>query len=296
MTFVRRFRWIVVPLVLLAGGLARLPLEQGFLDEARARHLAEEPLNLSLREELGQNFFIAVLGGFRSLVASLVELESIDAWQDHEWEKVDAAYALATRLQPREYHYWDFRSWMSAYNAYDHYAWRDESRPGLREWRLNHYFNHGVEVLKEALRWLPNDYRVYAQLGVLVSSAKNANPNHAEAAEWYAKAYEKAPKRRSTRYLWRNHVFQLAETPGKELEAWRLLLELYNSPGMSDRTPTVDTLLVVTYPEAKKRDPSITLPADLEARREEILARYLEFQKRRGEPIPRVESPGFKRP
>ena len=87
-------------LVIVAGGVLRLPLEQGYTAEMRRRHLLEEPLDVSMRDELGQTFFIAVLGGFRSVVASILELKTITPWQQSNWGVVDEFYAICTKLQP----------------------------------------------------------------------------------------------------------------------------------------------------------------------------------------------------
>ena len=70
-------RWKKIALafaVIVAGGAARLPVEQRHMESLRAQNLQERPLGLSLRDDLGQSLFIATLGGFRSPVASIMEL------------------------------------------------------------------------------------------------------------------------------------------------------------------------------------------------------------------------------
>lgn len=67
-----RWKSLLLALALIAAvGAIRLPLEQRYTENMRREQLLETPLNLSMRDELGQTFFIAVLGGFRSVVASL---------------------------------------------------------------------------------------------------------------------------------------------------------------------------------------------------------------------------------
>lgn len=273
MNAVRPRKWLCAVLILLLGGLARLPLEIAFARELYTRQLSGERLNLSLRDELGQSFFIAVLGGFRSLVASIIEMQNIDTWQQQNYAKVDAAYALCTRLQPREYHYWDFRSWMSAYNAYNYYKYEDLTRPGLQPWIRQNLVDHGIAVLKEGMKHLPDDYRLPRSLAMLASDfGRNRHANYEEAAFWYHKAWELRP---SHRFLWRNYVYNLARAPGREADAWPLLLEMYESgpPPRGDRTPTGITLLARLYPIVKALRPGTTLPPDVAARLPEILAR-----------------------
>ena len=273
MNTVRPRKWLIAALILLVGGIARLPLEHAFSKELQTHRLAEEKINLSLRDELGQSFFIAVIGGFRSLVASIVEVENLDSWQEQNWAKVDAAYSLCTRLQPREYHYWDFRAWMSSHNAFDYYLYEDMTRPGLQPWIRQNLVEHAIKVLKEGMEHLPNDYRLPRSLAMLMADFdKNRDANHFEASQWYYKAWELRP---SLRFLRRNYIYNLARSPGHEIEAWPLLMEMYNSgpDPASDRTATGMTLLVQLYPKVKAALPETTLPPELAAKAPQILAR-----------------------
>ena len=275
MISIRPVKLLLAALVLLAGGLARLPMEHAFSKELKAEELSGESLNLSLRDELGQSFFIAVLGGFRSLVASLIEVENLDAWQQQNWAKVDAAYALCTRLQPKEYHYWDFRAWMSAYNAFDHFKYQDLTRPGLKPWIRQNLIDHAIKVLKNGTKHLPDDYRLPRTIGTLTSDfAKNRDADYYEASQWYYKSWQLRPDHR---FLWRNFVYCLARAESHELKAWPLLLEAYHSGPAdhpeSDHTNTVRTLMALLYDKVKAARPDTVLPAEFDAARPQILAR-----------------------
>lgn len=273
MNAVRPRKWLYAALILLAGGAARLPLEQAFSRDLKTRGLAEERLNLSLRDELGQSFFIAVLGGFRSIVASVIELQSIEPWQKQNYARVDAAYALCTRLQPREFHYWDFRAWMSAYNAFDYYKYQDMTRPGLQPWIRQNLVDHAMEVLKEGMVHIPDDYRLPRALAMLMQDfEKNQHADYYEASQWFYKAWQLRPRHR---FLWRFYIYNLAKAPGHEAEAWPLLLEMYNTgpAPTSDRTPTGITLLAALYPKVKAIQPDAALPPEVAADLPNILAR-----------------------
>lgn len=276
MTAIRPRKWLLATLVILIGGLIRLPLEIPLARELQARHLAEEKVNLALRDELGQSFFIAVLGGFRSLVASVVELETIDSWQAQDFAKVDAAYALCTRLQPRVWHYWDFRAWMSSHNAFDHFKYEDMTRPGLQPWIGQNLVDHAIAVLKEGTQHLPEEYRLRQSIAILMADReKNAKADYLEASQWYYKAWQLRPR---NRFLYRFYVYYLARSPGHELEAWPLLVEMYNTgigqppDKPTDRTPTCITLLAQLYPKVKALQPGTTLPPELEKDLPKILA------------------------
>ena len=275
MTAIRPIKWLLAAAVLLVGGLARLPMEHAFAQQLKAEELSGERLNLSLRDELGQSFFIAVLGGFRSLVASIIEVENLDAWQQDNWAKVDAAYALCTRLQPREYHYWDFRAYMSAYNAFEYYKYQDMSRPGLKPWIRQNLVDHALAVLKDGMKHIPDNYHLPESIAILTSNfEKNRDANYYEASQWYYRAWQLRPERR---FLWRNYVYNLSRADGHELEAWPLLMEAYQSGPynhpLSDHTPTIRTLMSQLYDSVKAALPGTTLPPELASERPLILAK-----------------------
>lgn len=289
---IRPVRVLLAAAVLAAGGAARLPLESAFSRDLRDRGVLEPPLDLSLRDELGQSFFIAVLGGFRSLIASLIEVRSVDYWQYRDWNRLDAAYALCNRLQPREWHYWDFRAWHSAVNAWDDTRWQDTAPGGrLRPHVLRELTRHGERVLLEARKYLPDRYEVPKALADLISDMfRVPDIDHSRAADLYEEAYRLPGARR---YIWRLHVYQLAKAPGRELEAWRKLLELHNSSDPLDRTPSVRTALAVLWPVVRTLDPTATLPEDVARDQERLRAEEAARQAKRDEPVPRVTSPAL---
>lgn len=287
---VRPVKVLLAAVILTAGGALRLPLERAFSADMRAKHLAEEPLNLTLREELGQSVFIAVLGGFRSLMASAIELENLTAWQQGNWAKVEAAYKLCSQLQPREFHYWDFQAEASFPEAYEDKLYRDQLRTAVDPWERQQYVERAMEVRKEALRYLPDEARLMWKLGYISEDRRNKRASNEEAAYWYKRAYEASPKRR---FLWRFHVYCIARIPGRELEAWPLLLDMYNSGPEpdKDRTPTGTFLLVKIFPYVKARKPDAELPPEVAAHAAEIL-QDMENKRRRAAPNPLHRSGG----
>lgn len=260
MPSVRPVKILLAAVILAAGGAMRMPVEREFSAELLSSHLAEEPLKLSLREQLGQSVFIAVLGGFRSLVASVVELENLTAWQQGNWEKVEAAYKLCCQLQPRAYHYWDFQAEANFPEAYEDFAYRDRVRSDVDPWLKQKYVDRSMAVRKEALRYLPEEPRLMWKLATTAEDfRRNRRASYTEAAGWYKRAFEAAPHRR---FYWRSYVYCIARSPGHELEAWPLLLDMYNSGTATDkdRTPTGTVLLYRLFPVIKAMKPDAALP------------------------------------
>ena len=265
-------RRIVMAIILLAvAGVARLPFEQKRTRELQARGILEPPLNASLREELGQSFFIAVLGGFRSVVASLVELKTIQPWQEAQWGLVDEYYAICNRLQPREWHYWDQRAWHAGINASDHYRYEVTRNPALQGLKTRQAMAKAIAVVREGIGYCPDVHQLYERLRMLEISELNPEPDQLAAARACERGAQcpGAPP-----YLARFAAYHLAEVPGHELEAWRRLLAFYRSGEAMNRAPRVVLLLAVLEPTVKRLDPSAMLPPELEAEAPRLRALY----------------------
>jgi hypothetical protein len=265
-----KHRWksiCIALLIVLAGGAARLPMEQAYTNGMRQAGLLETPLNLSMRDELGQSLFIAVLGGFRSVVASIMELKAITPWQLSNWGVVDELYSICTRLQPREVHYWETRAWHLAVNARDTYMLDSMLTEANRHALAQQYVEKGISVVREGLQYNPGSWKLWDRLGYYQSMPYNENPDHAEAADSFAKA---SGTTGALKFLWRKHVYEVARTTGdaepvfgREVEAWDKLLALYNSGDGLDRTPSVEVELIRLYLLFSDKHPEFKLPWEL---------------------------------
>ena len=134
--------------------------------------------------------------------------------------------------------------------------------------------NHVLSlVLKEGMTHLPVRYELpYAIARLTADLRKNQHADHYEASQWYSKALALRP---TYRFLYRASVYELAKAPGHEQEAWKLLLEMFNSgpvkDSKSDRTNTGMTLMVTLFPKIKALQPDTVLPAELAAEAARIL-------------------------
>ncbi len=174
--------------VLLAiAGVTKLPLEENFSKNLRAKGLLQAPVGLDLREGLGQMGFAASLGGLRSLVASITYLQAYAAFEDTDWGKVDSLMTVTTRLQPGEASYWDEAAWHQAYNAASSYLRDDSLRAALRSRLYRDHVQRGVEILQEALRYLPDHPKLLAKLGAIYAD-RQQEPR--KAADAFLNAYK----------------------------------------------------------------------------------------------------------
>lgn len=176
----------------IAGGIAKLPLEQRLSVDLHANALLEEPVGIDMRENLGQMGFAASLGGLRSLVASITYLQAYSAFEDVDWGKVDSLMTITTRLQPREAIYWDDASWHQAWNAASHYLRDENLRSALRNKLFRDHVDRGIEIATEGLRYLPDNRKLLVRLGDIYYDRK---PDPTKAAEAYLAAYAHGAQR-----------------------------------------------------------------------------------------------------
>lgn len=158
----------LIALALLAVfAVLRLPLERSLADSLREQRLLSKPVTLGVRESLGQMSFAASLGGLRSLVASITYLQAYTEFENVNWAKVDSLFQLTTRLQPRYANYWDEAAWMQAYNAATSYLMNQKTPPMIRGQLYHDHIQRGIAILQEGLRFLPDNGKLWAKLGVI---------------------------------------------------------------------------------------------------------------------------------
>ncbi len=223
--------------LLLVCGAAQLPIELRVAAAQREAGLKSPPLDLSLRENLGQMGFIAALGGFRSFIAALLWIEGHTAWENLEWGRMVGLFKTVTTLQPNFDLYWDQSAWHMAWNASRH-ALDDTSQPSeaLRQRASRQYIELGRQFLEDGLKNNPADSDLWARYGDLL---REKIEDHCTAAE----AYEKAANLPEARpYLARFAAFELAKCPGRERDAYEKLLALYQR-GPTERSPSLITIL-----------------------------------------------------
>jgi len=226
-------KFLFVLLALGVFGGAKLPLEHA-LSTARAdSHFHSIPLTLGLREQIGQLGFVAVLSGFRSIVADVLFIQAHVAWERTEWSRVLLLFRQVTTLQPGCLLFWDMAAWHMAWNA-SAAAMNDPMQPrlALRIKAQREYFDLGKDFLERGIKNNPDRPQLYLALARLY---RDKYKDHARAAEFFERAAEKpgAPS-----YARRFAAYELSHCQGREGEAYERLLELY-SAGENERLPTL---------------------------------------------------------
>ena len=185
---------LVLLAVFLFGGL-KLPAEHHLFTARAAQHRQSTPLDLNLREQIGQLGFVAALSGFRSVIADFLFIQAHVAWERTEWSRVLFLFRQVTTLQPRSILFWDMAAWHMAWNA-SVAAFNDPKQPrlALRIKAQREYFDLGRDFLERGIKNNPNSPQLYDALGRLY---RDKYKDHERAAESFEKTAEKpgAPSR-----------------------------------------------------------------------------------------------------
>jgi len=226
-------RNLLAVLMLFASGALLLPWQTALQREAKAAHFRTIPLNLSLREQIGQSGFLAALSGFRAPLAAFLWIDAHSAWEKTEWGRMAGLFNTVTTLQPHSLLYWDIAAWHMAWNASiaaQHDA--KQSSEVLRERARRQYIDLGRDFLERGIRNNPDNYLLHERLGILL---RDKLEDHDAAANAFAKAAACAD---CPQYVGRFAAYEMAKVPGREREAYDTLIALYRE-GKKQQLPSL---------------------------------------------------------
>ena len=245
----RRTRYLFAVLLMLAFGLARVPVETRLTREERAADFGRVKLDLSMRERLSQLGFLAALSGFRTPVADLLWLEAQTAWERVEYGRMNFLMSTVTTLTPKNVNFWDMAAWHMAYNA-SVAALNNAKEPkiALRVKAQREYFMLGKDYAERGIANNPTSYVLYQTLANIY---KYKLDDHLNASRAFDKAAA-APGALS--YEKRFAAYELSQVPGREREAWQRLRSLYDL-GPQERLPTLEK-------DLKRMEEKLRLPPE----------------------------------
>jgi len=236
-------------IVLLLLGAARLPLEEAATQQLRQDRLLSAPLDLGLRENLSQMSFAASLGGLRSLVATITYLKAYHEWENVNWGRVDSLFQITTSLQPRFPNYWDEAAWHMAYNAASFYLYDSGVESMVRGKLYDEHVRRGISILREGLRYLPDDARLWNALAEIYER-RSHEPE--KAAEAYLQVHRLSGNNRYARFA----AYQYAQTAKPELwkKAYHLLHSSYQkrnqrTPSLIENLKNLEEKLNIPFPQ-----------------------------------------------
>jgi len=165
-----------IAVVLMAGIVFKLALENLVQEERNRLMLGGSALSLELRTKLGQNLAVALLSGFRGVVADFVWFDAHQAWENQIWYQLKEGIELTVVLQPNSISFWDIGAWHMAWNA-SHGVSADPKLPS-QAYRLKaqrDWIEAGKQFLDDGIRNNPDHYDLYFKRGWLIYQKLN-NP------------------------------------------------------------------------------------------------------------------------
>ncbi len=228
--------WVV--LVLVVPAVLTVPLEQSIEAERTRLKYGGAPLTRAVRASVGQGMAIALLAGFRGVVADFVWIQSQGFWERKEWLRQYRNIELATTLQPQSVLFWDLAQWHLAWNI--GYAVRTDpanrtAAVGIkreREWQ-----ERAREMLVRGIENVPNRYELYFTMGWLYwqKLSQWQSDGFCRAAEYFglAAAFPNAPT-----YVGRLYARAL-EKCGQRQQAYEYWKMLWADRGRLHQLPSV---------------------------------------------------------
>lgn len=222
---------VAIIFALLVFGALKMPLEHALFRARRGEHLT--PVNLELREQVGQLGVVAALSGFRAVVADILFIQAHVAWEQTDWPRMLLLFRNVTMLQPHVLLFWDMAAWHMAWNA-STAALNNPHEPRLarRIKTQREYFDIGRDFLERGIRNNPDQPQLYEALARLY---RDKYKDHALASEYFTLA---ATKPGAPSFDKRFAAYELSYCEGREREAYDRLHALY-SLGEPERLPTL---------------------------------------------------------
>ena len=213
----------VIAVIILVSGLIRLPLETYLVKDLREKGFYPRNEALSSKEKLGTQAVVGVLGGLRFVVAFYFSLEAVTHWENQEWDELAQKYRITNLLSPRDSAEWRNSAWHMGYNASAWYELSDRENPeAVRKLLRLRYIERGKDILREAIRWNPDDAFLYRDLANIYRDKERTEV--CKISEIYHRASQ-CPNALS--YMYRFYAYYLADCEGHEQKAYETLMEMY---------------------------------------------------------------------
>jgi len=230
---------IVIAAVLVGTGYLRMPVEQEFTEDLRARKIVQPRIESETWGEMGQTSLAGVFGGLRSVMASMLTLKAQGNFEENEWYDLKKDYEVITALDPYNEFYWNHGGWHIGYNAASWARSNQDFSPARRRIMEMDFIEAGDAFYRKGLDYLPESRSLWFEIGAMWSN-KFKRPDLERAAEAFKKANDSPNPIHRRRYL-----FTIARIPGKEVEAYEEAIRLLTESGRHVFVPTFRCLLVV---------------------------------------------------
>ena len=236
---------VIVILVLVLAGAARLPFEKKYAQDLVERRIMAPEISLDVYSDLKQSSFAGVLGGLRTVVASVEHLKSNELHGDLAWYELKKTFKHCTTLDPYNSYYWQAGGWHMAYNA------ASDARHDLslsdreREVKELAYMEAGEEFYRNGAKMNPDDPKFWSEIGRMWRSIHKQR-DFRRSAEAYGKAVELG----GSEFDRRAQIYSLSRVRGEGMRALELIRQLKKDDPYSVTLPTSAALYWVLHHQA----------------------------------------------
>jgi hypothetical protein len=264
-------RPLLAAAVLLAGGALRLPLEQGVTEKFREQGLLSAPINIELREKIGQNSWAIALSGLRTLVASIANLQATGHFNECAWTDVEDWMETAVELSPEGTYYWDMGAWHLAYNASSWYR-LDSGLPPIRaKAESRRWIEKGRRFYERGVANNPDNWQLLALQAQLLSDPRR-DPDDKAAVEAYRKAVATG---KASQEIQRQRFFSEARAGTDPVKMRAAVSALLEKP--ENRVPTLLCLHYTLEYQAHEPENPVALALEIFGREDRALRNLGEY-------------------
>ena len=163
----RRKRLLAVALLVIPAWLM-MPLADQIHSESAHLRYGTARVTRELRDRIGQGMAIALLAGFRGVVADFLWIRSHDYWIKQEWLRQYSAIQVVTMLQPLSTMFWDIGAWHMAWNigyAVSIDPANANEAVGIK--REHEWWDRARDYLQRGIENVPNRPDLYFSMGWL---------------------------------------------------------------------------------------------------------------------------------
>ncbi len=222
-----------IAIIAVAGfGMIRMPLQESILEREKAAGLIQEPLDLPASESLEQQFSMVALGGLRSLVAAILNMDAFDCFLKADWTNLERRYYQIVALSPHSDFYWDNGAWHLGCNASSNALDNIRLSPMEQREEFHKFIRKGRQFIEKGVQLNPKSWFLHYTMGNMYADIYR-QPDFEKAAAAFHRAAELGGSSRSVR----SEFYALARVPSKAKEALELGRKLFETPRF--RTPSL---------------------------------------------------------
>ncbi len=164
----RLARALALAFIFAGWGYIKVNWELSIAEEQHKIQYGELQLTPSLRDQLGQQLTIAVLGGMRAVAADYLWLWATIDWENENWIRMRGNILIVTFLQPRCETFWvEGGAHLGSDAACEELRNPLEPSPYRRMRSYRFYVEEGRQVFIRGLDHLPYSYNLWERLAIL---------------------------------------------------------------------------------------------------------------------------------